>query len=222
MRIRAAILVTLIAASAVSLAARRQDQMDMELRMKWALAELIHYDVVAEYSAKTPVLAGYKTAVTDRFEVSFDYFPQKASFADKPVFKNNVSTVSKDFEGAACMHLEALGAYEHLDTVAVKAGLGVLEMTIKRSFPAGRIPRQNEVSGECEFRTSAAKVETLTHLIPMIPGTFFATPGIDVGALRIGEPASGANKTTVGKDGKTMVVVAQSGWKYTYTVTLVK
>lgn len=206
----------------VSLAAAVQDQMDMELRMKWAMAELVHYDVVAEYSAPTRVIAGFKTGVKDRFEVSFDYVPLKSSVTGKPVFKNAVSTVTNVFEGAPCMQVEALGPYEHLDIMDAKPTLGALELTIKRTFPAGRLPKINEVTGQCEFSGTEAKVETLTHAITVILGTVFGAPALAPKHVRIGESASEDNTVTVGKDQKTIVVDSATGWKYTYTLRIVK
>ena len=221
MKGRIAVLATFLAASA-SLAAGQQDQMDMDVYMKWAKAELIHYDVVAEYSAQTPVLEGYKTAVKDRFELSFDYIPVKVSITGKPVFKNATSTVSSASEGAVCLQLEALGPYEHLDILEVKPGFAALELRIRRTFPAGRIPGRSDTTGKCGFTTSAAKVETMTHAIPAIPGTVFGDPSLAPKSVLIGESASQTNTVTVGKDEKTIVVVDEKGWKYTYSLRIAK
>jgi hypothetical protein len=37
-----------------------------------------------------------------------------------------------------------------------------------------------------------------------------------------GESASETNKVTIGKDGKTILIVDEKGWKYTLTLRLVK
>jgi hypothetical protein len=118
MKSRTAGVIAFAAASVVSLTAGPQDQMDMELRMKWATAELVHYDVVAEYAAPTPVLTSHKTAVKDRFEVGFDYVPLKVAIVGTPVFKNSVSTVSNVFD-EVCMPLKVNGPYEHLYTLRI-------------------------------------------------------------------------------------------------------
>src|SRR5262245_47443411 len=83
-------------------------QIDPELFMKWSTAEMVHYDVVAEYSRSTEILTGgshgrwRKVAVKDRFEISFDVSPATATFLGKPVFKNLPSTVSRVFEDSPC------------------------------------------------------------------------------------------------------------------------
>jgi hypothetical protein len=220
---RTVIFVTLVAASVASLAAAQQD-MNIELYMKWGQAELVHYDVVAEYSAKTRVLEGYKTAVTDRFELSFDAAPQKLSVIGKPVFKNTVSTMSKDFVDALCLPLEAIGPYEHLDIIDAKPAFGSLELTIKRSFPAGRIPGRSEMTGQCSYRSTLDKVETLEFSVPIILGIAFAAPSLAPKHVKIGESASQTSNVIVGKDEKTIIVddIATNGWKYTYTLKFVK
>ena len=70
---------------------------NMELFMKWAAAEIVHYDVVGEYSAPTVILdaAGGlpggkgrgvdRVVVKDRFEASFDWGPV-AGLVGRPVF----------------------------------------------------------------------------------------------------------------------------------------
>jgi len=218
------ILATALVLLAAPLASLPAQQMDMEMRMKWALAELVHYDVVAEYSAPTSTLidGGYKTAVKDRFELSFDYAPTKVSVVGKPAFKNVASTVSNVYEGV-CRQPEVNGPYEHLEVLDTKPAMGTVDLTIKRTFPAGGTPFVNE-EGKCGLRPAAARVETVTHSIPVIPGTFFATPSLAPKHVRIGEKASETNTVTIGKDEKTIVVddSAVNGWKYTYTLKIAK
>lgn len=221
MKSRTAGVIACVAVSVGSLAADRQDQMDMELRMKWATAELVHYDVAAEYSAPTPVLARHKTAVKDRFELSFDYVPLKVAIVGKPIFKNSVSTVSTVFEDV-CMQPQVNGPYEHLDIIDAKPGMGALELTIKRTFPPGARPGINETTGKCELTPVEGKVDTLAYQIPVIPGTVFGTPMLAPGHVRIGESASENNTVTIGKDQKTIVVDAGNGWKYTYSLRIAK
>jgi hypothetical protein len=200
---------------------------DPELFMKWAQAEVVHYDVVAEYSGVTVTLTGGKgsmkswnqSAVKDRFEISFDFNPAKLMLVGTPVFRNSPSTASKVFEGA-CQQPVFNGPYEHLEIVGVTFSFpGELQLTAKRMFPAGAAPNQNEV-GRCGLEAVAAKTETVTHLLPVILGQVLVMPAAGPSEVRIGEGSSG--KVTIGKDQKTIVVDNAGGWKYTYTLRIAK
>lgn len=224
MKTRAVILTTLVAAFVVSRAAARQDdQMDVELFMKWATAEVVHYDVVAEYSARTPILTGgSKATVKDRFEVSFDAMPQQAWMTGKPAFKNTASTVSNDVE-AICMPPQISGSYEHLDIVDAKPTYQALKLTIKRTFPLANVSGRSDTTGACGYSPAPGRVDTLEFAIPVIPGTGFASPAAAPTHVVIGEPGGSKNTVIIGKDQKTIVVDASAdGWKYTYTVRIVK
>jgi hypothetical protein len=212
-------------------------QIDPELLMKWSTAEVIHYDVVAEYSRVTEIMTGGSlgqwkaAAVKDRFEISFDVSPATATFVGKPVFKNLPSTVSKVFEGTPCQPPKVDGPYEHLEVIDVKTGLGQLELTAKRVYPAGAspYPYQCDRAGldeknACSLEAIAAKTVTVTHVIPAIPGKFLVMADLAPKHVRIGENVSETNTVTIGKDEKTIVVddTATNGWKYTYTIRIAK
>jgi hypothetical protein len=171
-------------------------------------------------ASRVALAGGQQTSVKDRFEVGFDYIPMQAAIAGKPLFKNAASTVSAVYEGV-CRQPEVAGAYEHLDVVDAKPARGSIELTIKRTFPSGGIPFVNE-EGKCGLRPAAAKIDTVTHTIPVIPGTFFGTPALAPKHVLIGESASETNTVTIGKDQKTIVVVDEKGWKYTYTLRIAK
>ena len=211
-------------------------QIDPELLMKWSMAEVIHYDVVAEYSHSTEILTGgsfgrwRQVAVKDRFEISFDVSPATAAFVGKPVFKNLPSTVSKVFEGTPCQPPKVDGPYEHLEVIDVKTGLGQLELTAKRVYPAGAspYPYQGDRAGldeknACSLEAIAAKTVTVTHVIPAIPGKFLVMPQLAPKHIRIGEKVSETSEVKIGNDQKTIVVDdPPNGWKYTYTIRIVK
>jgi hypothetical protein len=212
-------------------------QIDPELLMKWSLAEVIHYDVVAEYSHLTEILTGgsvgqwRKVAVKDRFEISFDVSPATATFLGKPVFKNLPSTVSKVFEGTPCQPPKVDGPYEHLEVIDVKTGLGQLELTAKRVYPAGAspYPYRGDRAGlteknACSLEAIAAKTVTVTHVIPAIAGKFLVMADLAPKHIRIGEKVSETSEVKIGNDQKTIVVddTAENGWKYTYTIRIVK
>jgi hypothetical protein len=204
---------------------------DPELFMKWAAAEVVHYDVVAEYSGVTVTLTGGKgawrswnqSAVKDRFEISFDWNPAKLTLVGTPVYRNSPSNASKVFEGA-CQQPVFDGPYEHLEIVGVTFSLpGELHLSAKRMFPAGAQPNLGD-NGRCGLEAVAAKTEMVTHSVPIIPGTALVMPHLAPKHVRIGEKVSETNTVAIGTDQKTIVVddTATNGWKYTYTLRIVK
>ena len=91
--------------------------------VKWTSAEVVHYDVVAEYTGTTPVLVpikgapvtSYPTQVKDRYEIGFDWSPTEMAMVGKPVFKNFPSTLPvgtparSSFNAQACpQHFQEL------------------------------------------------------------------------------------------------------------------
>lgn len=201
---------------------------DPELLLKWAGAEVIHYDVVAEYSRVTQILTGgsfgrwRETAVKDRFEVSFDWNPTINEFVGRPVFKNAPSTVGTVFEGA-CQQPKVDGPYEHLEILEAKGGHLELELTIRRVYPGGASPYLNE-NRICGMEALAPKTVTATHVLAVVPGTGFAMPENAPKHVRVGEQRSATGAVTIGNDEKTIVVddTATNGWKYTYTLRIVR
>lgn len=196
--------------------------------VKWTSAQAIHYDVVAEYAGQTPILVpapsgsnpitSYQAAVTDRYEVGFDWSPGEMAMVGKPVFKNFPAALPKGTPGRSmfdqpCPPPKINGAYDHVEVIGAKTGMpgsNSLELTLKRSFPAGQVAYAGE--GPCNnWLDIPAKTETLTGGVLVPLGMYFAMP-----------QAAGAN-LTVGKDGKTMTLVDEpNGWKYTYTLRIVK
>ena len=68
---------------------------------RWTSAEVVHYDVIAEYTGTTPILVpnkgatvtSYPTQVKDRYEIGFDWNPTEMTMVGKPIFKNFPSTL---------------------------------------------------------------------------------------------------------------------------------
>jgi hypothetical protein len=230
-----AIVAALGAGVAMASVEAARDQ-DMELRMKWALAEDVHYDVVAEYSAPTEILGpvnesqgrwsgASKAPVADRFEISFDMSPMTRTPIGKVAFKNYPSVVGPGLFAGACQQPPPLkGSYEHLEVVeATVEGTDVV-LTTTRTFPEGSVPITNETV-PCALHVAPATTRTLTHRVVVIPGTFLATPALaPTNIATVGEENSSApNKVIVAGDGKTMVLDNSArGWKYTYTLRIVK
>jgi hypothetical protein len=229
------VLATVVASGVVFTSLDAAREQDMELRMKWALAEDVHYDVVGEYSAPTEILwpgpnqpgmgSGTRTApVTDRFEISFDMSPMTRTLIGKVAFKNFPSVVGPGLFAGACQQPPPVkGSYEHLEIVDAKFEGTDVVLTTKRTYPEGSLPITNDAG--CGLHAAAATTRTLTHRVPYIPGTFLATPALaPTNIPTVGEENSAAtNKVIVGKDGKTMVLDnSERGWKYTYALRIVK
>ena len=214
-------------------AARPQDP---EALMKWARAEVVHYDIVGEYAAPTVILsngpAGLpgkwsgsdRVAVKDRFEISLDAGRAHIGVVGKPVIRNAPSTVAANvFEGACRQPPPLTGAYDHIEVIAYKYEVNSLVLTTRRTYPAGSVPLTNEV-GACGLHPVAARTETVIHHLPLIEGTFLAMPAA-APRFRLGDQdiSSAPNRLIVQPDGKTAVLDDSSrGWKYTYTLKVVK
>jgi len=102
---------------------------------------------------------------------------------------------------------------DHVEVVGAKTGLpgsNSVELNLKRTYPEGMVAYAGE--GPCNnWHDMPAKTETMTDGFLVPPGMYFGMP----------QPAGSV--LTVGKDGKTMTPVdAPNGWKYTYTLRIVK
>src|SRR5688572_10558774 len=82
---KAALVLIVLAFGASSIHAQNVNDM-----VKWTSAQVVHYDVVAEYSGNTNVLlasgyaTSYATQVKDRFEVGFDWNPLEMTMVRSP------------------------------------------------------------------------------------------------------------------------------------------
>jgi hypothetical protein len=191
--------------------------------VKWTSAQVVRYDVVAEYSGTTVVLpssgsaAAYPTQVKDRFEIGFDWNPLEMALVGKPVFKNFPSTLpagtpARPVSGKTCPQPRLNGAYEHFEVLEAKTGTpgsNSLQLSAKRTYPGGSLPTALE--GACDiWADSPAKAETLTSSMLVPPGMYLAMP------------AAAGSGITVGKDGKSMTFVDKTGWTYAYTLNITK
>ena len=195
--------------------------------VKWTSAEVVHYDVVAEYTGTTPVLVpikgapvtSYPTQVKDRYEIGFDWSPTEMTMVGKPVFKNFPSTLPggtparSSFNAQTCPQPRMTGSYDHVEVIGAKTGMmgsNSLELSVKRTYPAGAIPYATETGGCVNWADTPAKVDTVTEGLFVPPGMYLAMP------------AAASPGMTIGKDGKTIAVQNKSGWAYTYTLRIVK
>ena len=194
---------------------------------KWTSAEVVHYDVVAEYTGTTPVLVpikgapvtSYPTQVKDRYEIGFDWNPTEMTMVGKPVFKNFPSTLPvgtparSSFNAQTCPQPRMTGSYDHVEVIGAKTGMlgsNSLELSVKRTYPAGAIPYATEVPGCTNWADAPAKIDTVTEGLFVPPGMYLAMP------------AAAAPGMTIGKDGKTINFQDKLGWAYVYTLRIVK
>ncbi len=211
---------------ALALVVSPVDAEQFDEMLKWTSAEVIHYDVVAEYAGVTAILVNpesgptnsYQTEVSDRYEVSFDWNPTEMAIFGKPVIKNFPSALPKGKPGGSmfgqpCPEQKTDGAYDHVEVISVKTGMpgsNSVELTLKRAYPAGKVAYAGE--GACvNWYNMPAKTETMT-------GGFLVSLG-----MYFGMPEAAGSGLSVGKDGKTMILVDEpNGWKYKYTLRIVK
>lgn len=75
----------------------------------------------------------------------------------KPVFRNSASTVAANlFEGACQKPPPLTGSYDHLEIIDARFAFNELQLTSKRTFPAGSVPLINEL-GRCGLMPVAAR-----------------------------------------------------------------
>lgn len=207
----------------VSSVGAQQSAQAIEDMVKWQTANAVHYDVVAEYTGTTAILmppAGapvgpYRAQVKDHYEISFDWNPGSMEMVGKPVFKNFPATLPSGTPGGtmfqqACPPPKVNGTYDHVEVVGAKTGMmgtNSLELSVKRTFPAGSVPYAAE--GPCNnWLDVPAKTETTTSGMLVPPGMYFAMP------------SAMPSNLTLGKDGKTMTL-RDNEWTYTYTLRIV-
>ena len=153
--------VTALCLAIVTTTARAQNIDEMA---RWTSAEIVHYDVVAEYTGTTPVLVpikgtpvtSYPTQVKDRYEIGFDWSPTEMTMVGKPAFRNFPSTLPVGtparllFNAQTCPQPRMTGSYDHVEVIGAKTGMmgsNSLELSVKRTYPAGAIPYATEVPG---------------------------------------------------------------------------
>lgn len=199
---------------------------DMDAMMKWTVAEVVHYDVVAEFAGSTFVLKapagaavpGYTTQVKDRYEMGFDWSPSKMALVGAPTFRNFPATLPNGMPGGTsmgrgCPPPKVNGTFDFVEIVGAKTGLpgsNSLQLSTARNYPAGSVPYA--LDGPCALWLDLAKnTQPVSMGMIVPPGMYFAMP------------AAAGKTITVGKDGKTMTLVDKAnGWTYTYTLRIVK
>jgi hypothetical protein len=86
----------LIASLGIAGLADTAEAQNMEAMMKWTTAQVVRYDVVAEYKGQMSIasippnspISGYDAQVVDRYEIGFDWHPQSMAMEGAPTIKN--------------------------------------------------------------------------------------------------------------------------------------
>jgi hypothetical protein len=208
--LRMTLLATSLALGATPITAQ---QPDLDLMAKWSGADVVHYDVVAEFSGETEILrangVAYQAPVKDRIEVGFDWNQLEMKLVGTPVIKNFPTTTAQGKALPPCPLPRVTGAYEHATATAASsvAYNPVVNLAATRAFPTGAMPHRDELGCGTTWDEVAAKSEPAGVSVLVLPSLYLAMPA-----------AAGAS-VTVGKDGKTMTSTI-SGWTYTYTLSM--
>lgn len=198
--------------------ARAQGPPDLEAMLKWQQAQVIHYDVVAQFRGDTSILevprnspiGAMRAAVADRYEISFDWDPNAMAMVGEAVIRNFPATLPDGAPAGKCGPPKFTGSYDD-EVVSAKTGVpgsNSLELTVKSSYPSAALAYANE-KDVCTPLTvpSASRSDVRGLLVPL--GMFFAMP------------AAVPENLTVGKDGKTMTL-KEGNWTYTYTLRIAR
>jgi hypothetical protein len=194
---------------------------NVELMMKWAAVDIVHYATVGEYSGEPTILTSVKGStrkarVADRVEFGFDWDPKQYKVVGVPTLKNFPSTLVSLTAVTGGPPPKMTGAYEHFDLMSVKGGgAPVIDLAIKTTYPAGAVPLANDVppapcGSSWDNATARSASSTMQIIVP--PTMYFGAP------MAMGEGGS------ISKDGKSFIFadMNKSGWTWTYTLTPVK
>jgi hypothetical protein len=200
-----------------SVSAARQN---VDAMARWTAATVVRYHVVAEFSGDALIVETAERlpgrgAVTDRFEVDFDWNQQEYTMVGTPVIRNSPSKVGGTVAGIKCP-ATVNGPFEHWTVVAVRNDdalryANAVRAEVRRDLPAGTVATMSE-NGPCaSVRQASARTQTLQMGIPATPGMMLGMPSAQGG---------------VQHNGKSFVIKASNtqdkGWTFTVTPTIVK
>ena len=187
----------------------QEQQLDMEVMMRWSSAKVLNYHIVGVYQAQTDVIGdtnwiGYAD-VTDRVVIDLKWNLPESRLVGMPTFQNMKSEVKnlRNWE-PKCLPPVLKGEYEHYELLAIKDGLaGALELQVRTTYPA------TEVAQFCtgKFKAVAALIDTRPEEFGVISPVIFGMPLPDSDDLRIS------------KDKKSLIV-KKKGWTWTLTPSI--
>ena len=210
-----------IASLVATLTAPVAPAQDIDAMMKWTMAEVVHYDVVAAYGGRTVIMTAdgeppvrYAAQVTDRFEMAFDWNSSTMSLVGEPALRNFPSALPDGTPAFTSMGIECPGPkvnspYDHFEVIGATAGAmgsNSLELSVKRTYAAGSVPFANEY-GCGNWSEASNSSELVTHGLFVPPGMFLAMP----------KETLASNMTVTGPE--TIVIQDEAmGWHYTYSL----
>lgn len=188
---------------------------DVDAMAKWTALTIVHYRVVGEFSGETTVLISTGklrrlAPVTDRVEIEFDWDQQEMKLASEPVIRNFPTQSGDIVPVTGCPPARVKGALEFATVLDLSDESdmrysGVLELIIKRDYPAGSIPSVSEDLCGAVWEDAPAKSETITQPFTVALAMALTMPGMI--------------PTT--SDGNSLVMESE-GWTWTQTPTPVK
>lgn len=210
----APVLKTTLACLALCAAGTASAQLFDEKEMaKWSNAEVVHYEIVGEFSRKQvqipPTDADLYADVTERVRISLDWNRTSKKIVGTPKIINEPGTLAK-ITGldAKCPAGKVNGPYEHFDVSEIRPMAGMpetLELIGKRIHP------ETQVAESCssKLRRYKGAVKPVTE--------FIGIPDAIGLAIRM-NPAQGGVRLS--PDFKSIVVSGQnSSWVWTFTPT---
>ena len=186
---------------------------DMAAMEKWAKVEIVHYEVVGEFTRKhvqiPPTDADLYADVFERVTLSFDWNKKKGVIVGTPKIQNEAARVS-NLMGMEkkCPTGKLNGPYEHFDVVEIRQAKPreALELVGKRIHP------DTMVADSCGSKLRLFKGATVAAK------EYIAPPDPQMLAMAGMVPKDGP--ITVTPDGKSIVMKAlNNNWVWTYTPT---
>ncbi|MBX3675959.1 MAG: hypothetical protein KF853_02945 [Rhodocyclaceae bacterium] len=186
---------------------------DMAAMQKWEKVEIVHYEVVGEFTRKhvqiPPTDADLYADVFERVTLSFDWNKKKGVIVGTPTIKNDAARVSNLMGmDKKCPTGKLNGPYEHFDVVEIRQAKPreALELVGKRIHP------DTMVADSCNSKLRLFKGATVAAK------EYIGPP--DPQALAMAGMIPKDGPITVTPDGKSIVMKAlNNNWIWTYTPT---
>jgi hypothetical protein len=197
--------------SAMSLLGLQMNGMDMAVGQKWSNAKVIKYHAVGLHKSRELVVFGDyegKADVTDTMTVEFTW-DNKAHKVVGPVTvidgKSVLTNIKSD--GTNCGPPTLKGEYETFQYTSQSVSGDQIMLNGIRVFPPAMV---SNYPGSCSMRAIVGGKE------PVITAVGVISPEV------LGMPIMKEGFMTTSPDRKTFSVGELSGWKWTYTPTLVQ
>lgn len=182
-------------------------QMDMNVMMKWASADVIRYHIVGVYQDKTYIASdgAGQADITDGLVADLTWQLSTSKLVGKPTFQN-VKTVVRNVADREpkCLPPVMKGAYEHYDVLSIKEDMaGALELQVRTSYP------EVEIAQFCTDGRKAVPAKTETRPEPF---------GV-VSPVIFGMPLTDSDNVKISPDKKS-IITWKDGWTWTLTPSI--